>query len=253
MKGLLVLQTLARMGESSALALSASTGIPRPTVHRLLRTLVDAGYVNQERRGGGYRLTGLVAGLADAFKDDDWLLGAAGPVLDDLRHQVAWPTDVAICNGGSMVIWASTHDQNPLSLDRVVRGRRVSMLTSALGRAYLAYCPPAEREGLLRSLKPANALEREVLSNLELLHRELDATRARGYGLRERGSQPKTSSIAVPVMNGEWVVACLNIHWISRAMSTGEAVSRYLRPLQEAAKRFESQYAAYRRRARRIR
>ena len=65
----------------------------------------------------------------------------------------------------------------------------------------------------------------------------------RGYALRIRGSQPKTCSIAVPVMYGEWVVACVNIHWIASAMKPDVAVARYLGHLQEAASALGSAYA----------
>lgn len=244
-RGLAVLQELARVGEGGALALSRTLEIPRPTVHRLLDILVEAGYVTQDRRGGPYRLTDRVTSLADGYKDDGWLLGAAQPVLNALRDQVAWPTDVAICTGGWMVIVASTHDQNPLSLDRVVRGRRISMLTSALGRAYLAYCPSGEREALMESLQATTPVEREVLAAPVLFRREIEATRDRGYGLRVRGSQPKTASIAVPVMSDQWVVACINIHWIASAVTVEEAVRRYLGPLKEAACRLETEYRSY--------
>jgi IclR family mhp operon transcriptional activator len=242
-KGLALLKTLALGGENTALGLARDAGIPRPTVHRLLETLKQAGYVEQEAPGRGYRLTSLVKTLADGYKDDDWVFGAAGPVLATLRKTVYWPTDVAICIGGWMVVCASTHDMNPLSLDRVVRGRRIAMTTSSLGRAYLAFCPPVEREAILQSLRPHNELERQHLASPELFQRELQATRERGYALRVRGSQPKTCSIAVPVMYQEWVVACVNIHWIARALKPEVAIARYLGHLQQAAQDLADAYA----------
>ncbi len=242
-KGLALLHLLALHGESTALGLSERSGIPRPTVHRLLETLKEAGYVDQDAPARGYRLTSMVTTLADGYKDDDWVIGAARPVLETLRRAVAWPTDVAICIGGWMVVCATTHDQNPLSVDRVVRGRRISMITSALGRAYLAFCPVHERESLLDSLRPNTPLERRLLDNMELYRRELDATRERGYALRIRGSQPQTCSIAVPVMHQEWVVACVNIHWIASAVKPEDAVQRYLGHLQDAARALQQQYA----------
>lgn len=242
-KGLRLLNRLAMHGESSAQELAVSTGIPRPTVHRLLATLIEAGYVGQEVRGQGYRLTSAVKTLADGYKEDDWLFSASTPVLEQLRQQVSWPTDVALCLGGWMVVCASTHDMNPLSLDRVVRGRRIALLTSSLGRAYLAFCPEKERDALLQSLRPHSELERQHLASLELFRHELHQTRERGYALRIKGSQPKTCSIAVPVMYQDWVVACINIHWIARALKTDTAIERYLQPLQSAAKELAHAYA----------
>lgn len=244
-KGLALLQALAKQGEGTALRLAETTGIPRPTVHRLLQTLIEAGYVTQPARGGAYRLGDQVRSLADGYKNDDWIFGAASPVLSELRRAIAWPSDVAICMGGAMVVCTSTHDQNPLSLERVVRGRRVSMIATALGKTYLAFCPQSEREAFLESVEPANVHERELLREPDLYRRELHETRERGYGLRIRGVQPKTSSLAVPVMYRDWVVACLNMHWIARALKPEDAVARYLQPLQQAARALEMAYAGY--------
>lgn len=245
LKGLTLLEILARHGDSSVLRLADLSGIPRPTVHRLLQTLVQAGYVSQHQRGGTYSLEQPVRSLADGYKSDDWIFSAATPVLAELRKHVAWPNDVAINMAGAMTVCASTHDQNSLSLERVVRGRRVAMLSSALGRAYLAFCPASEREALLESLRPSNEVERMLLETPELLRRELAATRERGYGVRDRGIQPRTSSIAVPVMYNDWVVACVNIHWIASAMSVETAVERFLPHLKAAAQQLETVYVQF--------
>ena len=56
-KGLAVLRAMNRLGEASAASVAGTTGLPRPTAHRLLETLLATGYVARGRVRGTYRLT----------------------------------------------------------------------------------------------------------------------------------------------------------------------------------------------------
>lgn len=243
-KGLQVLEAMAAQGGGSALEIARRTGIPRPTVHRVLHTLIREGYVHQPGRGKDYRLTKMVTLVAEGFRGADWLYEASGPLLQRMRSKVVWPMDTAVCEGQWMVICANSHDLNPLSLDRVYRGRKVDMVASALGRAYLAFAPAAESEILVDALT-ADLAEPHRTIEIRKIHQEMQRTRERGYALRVRELQPKTSSIAVPVMHQESVIACVNIHWIDRAVRLDEAIANYLPHLREVAHELEEAYARH--------
>lgn len=242
-KGLKVLEVMAGQGGGSALEIARRTGIPRPTVHRVLHTLIREGYVEQPGRGQNYRLTKMVTLVAEGFKGEDWLYAASTPVLERLRSKIIWPMDTAVCEGGWMVVCSNTHDLNPLSLDNVYRGRKVNMIQSALGRAYLAFAPPAESEILIDTLT-ADMEEPHRSAEILGIRKEIEKTRARGYALRVKGIQPKTSSLAVPIMHGANVIACINIHWIDRAVKLSDAISTFLPQLRQVAHELEHAYAA---------
>jgi IclR family transcriptional regulator, mhp operon transcriptional activator len=55
-----LLKELSRQNVSSLDRLHRMTGLPKPTVVRLLETLISAGYVTNDRRQGGYKITSLV-------------------------------------------------------------------------------------------------------------------------------------------------------------------------------------------------
>ena len=46
-RGLAVLSALNQHGSATAIALARESGVPRPTVYRLLQTLMDGGYVGR--------------------------------------------------------------------------------------------------------------------------------------------------------------------------------------------------------------
>jgi IclR family mhp operon transcriptional activator len=161
-----------------------------------------------------------------------------------LSDEVVWPCDIATYQNGAMVIRATTHRRSPLSLERISNGQLVSMLATATGRAYLAFCSDAERGAILETLDRTDLPERDDMRHPLLLQRELEGTRRRGYGVRIRGMQPKTSSIAAPVMAGDLVVACININWIDSAVDLATILLRHLKPLLATARSIGAAYAA---------
>jgi len=241
-KGLAVLRAMNVLGETSAAGVAGATGLPRPTAHRLLETLCAGGYVAHGRVRGTYRLTPMVWALAEGYRDDDWIADIAEPVLRALGEQVVWPTDIATYDNGMMVVRTSTHHQSPLSLRRAITGYRFPMLGSSLGLAYLAFCPPAERSAILALLRRGDGPDRARLRARPSVDRLLDETRRRGYGLRRGSGSVRTSSISVPVMDGQRVLASLGLIWIDAAMTVELAVERFLPLLRRAADRIEADH-----------
>lgn len=61
----MVLEALSRRRSSTLGVLISETGLPRPTVVRLLHTLIAPGYATRLSRQQGYRLTDRVQGLSE--------------------------------------------------------------------------------------------------------------------------------------------------------------------------------------------
>lgn len=241
-RGLAVLRAVNALGQATAMDVARETGLPRPTVHRLLETLRAEGYVRRVALREAYRLTLKVRGLAGGYKDDDWITDVADVVLGDLVREVVWPTDIATFEDDGMVIRATTHRRSPLSIERSWVGRQLPMLSTAVGRTYLAFVPAAEREAILERLAGSTGPDGEKMRQRRQVLRVLADTRQRGYGTRQRELMLKTSSIAVPIMDGARVLGCLNIIWIDSAIRFETATARYLPMLRAAAARIEVEY-----------
>lgn len=222
-RGLDVLAALNRLGEATAAALSAETGVPRATVYRVLETLRADGYVAAAEERWSLRLG--VRALSDGFEDEEWITAIAIPALHALTAGIRWPSDLATLEGTAMVIRATTHKVAPFSIDRAMLGRALPVLESSLGRAWLAFSPSAERDALLRLLGGTP---------------RLGAVRRLGYALRASGGPwPHTRSVAVPIMAGGRVMACINAIWMARAVTVEEGLRQCLVPLLETAARIE--------------
>lgn len=203
------------------------SGIPRPTVLRLLATLAEAGYVLRSPQGRRWEVTPRVARLASGFNFDTWLAATSAPILVDLLGKVGWPSDVMMLGGTEIHVRASNRPQCGVAIEADFHGMRSPLAQSASGRAYLAWCPEVERRRLLALCVP-RAQERAVL-------RELEATRRRGYGLRDASLKPPVGAIAVPVMLGASVACVLDLVFLPRVEPVERIAARCLAPLREAA------------------
>ena len=239
-RGLAVLRAVNALGHATTVDVARETLLPRSTVHRLLETLREEGYVRRVGLRDAYRLTLKVRGLSGGYKDDDWITDVADVILDDLLKDVVWPTDIATFEDDGMVIRATTHRRSPLSIERSWVGRHLPMLSTAVGRTYLAFTATRERNAILERLATSEGSDAAELRNRRRVLRTLAATRERGYGTRQRELMLKTSSIAVPIMDGTRVLGCLNIIWIDSALKFETATARYLPILRKAARRIEA-------------
>ena len=142
LRGLSVLRALNENNYATAMQIARATDLPRPTVYRLLHTLMQAGYVTHAEARDTFRLTNMVRSLSDGFDDEAWVTQVAGPVLAELGDKIVWPADIATFDRDSMVVRETTHRRSPLSINREVPGFRPQVLLSSLGLAYLAWSTP---------------------------------------------------------------------------------------------------------------
>jgi IclR family mhp operon transcriptional activator len=141
-----------------------------------------------------------------------------------------------------MVILESSRRNSPFVINRKAIGRRPSLLKSAMGRAYLAFCSHEEREGLLERLRRSTHPDDKLAAATSMVDRILRDTQAQGYGVREPGYWAgaddyggEVCSIAVPVMVGESVAACISLLWVAGVSSVEEFAREHLASLREAA------------------
>jgi IclR family mhp operon transcriptional activator len=242
-RGLAILRALNENNYATALQLSRLTGLPRPTVYRLLDTLIAAGYVTHGQRPDIYRLTIAVRALSDGFNDEAWMTDVAAPIIAELGQSIVWPTDIATFDRDAMVVRETTHASSPLSINREKAGFRVPVLLSSLGLVYLAYVGEAERDTILATLAASDRPDAALARDRRAVGALLAQVRKRGYGFREGGISPKTGSIAVPVMWRERPLACINLHYILSAMTMEQVAERYLAPMRAAAAKIEKALA----------
>jgi IclR family mhp operon transcriptional activator len=239
-RGLKVLEYLNTVRAATAHGIAAELKIPRPTVYRILETLEEYGLLYRSASDSVFRLTAAAGQLSKGFTDEEWIVSLGTPLLTELGEKVIWPTDLATFDRDSMIIRQSTHRSSPFSIDVGMIGRRRHLLKSPLGRAYLAFCPEDERNQILEYLRCSQDPENALSHDEAFLERIFATSRANGYSSCRELCHPKCASIAVPVLYGSRVIACVNIVWVASIIDYDEAISRYLPELERTKIKMEA-------------
>ncbi len=245
-RGLDILSTLNlhRGGAATISELSEATSLHRTTVRRILETLVQAGYVAPVPSSNQYRLSVRVRSLSSGFRDEVWITDIASKPLSRLTADILWPSDIATLERSEMVIRASTHSLTSLSFHRSMVGRSLPMLSTAVGCAYLAFCSPAECAAILNVIGSRRDEEGEKARNSKAVGKLLDRIRTQGHAFNGGMwiDTDRFNAIAVPVMSGERVLACINVVFSIRSISAKDAVARYVEPLSATAREIEKMF-----------
>lgn len=235
-RGLDVLHEVNRSGGIRAGDVARQLELPRPTVYRLLDTLEELGYVARSASDDRFRVTRRASSLGDGYDPGVVICQAAAPYLAELNKALVWPVDLTTYENAAMVIQETTHSRSPLSIDRGMIGKRLPMLRTSAGRAYLAACSPRERDVIINHLRHIEESDDRPFLEEKRLARMLEETAQRGFAIRNEGEfNPKTSSIAVAIVRGDVVFGCISIIWIRSALAIEQAVAKYAIPLREAA------------------
>jgi IclR family mhp operon transcriptional activator len=233
LRALQILRALNRQPVSTVDAIHKHTAIPKPTIVRLLQTLEADGLVLRAPQYGAYHLTSDVMALASGYHSEPRIVEASAAVADGLTQNLKWPVSVGVPDGAAMVVRYSTIPNSPLSFFHSTINMRLSLITQAMGRAFLAFCDTTEQDALIELLErtssePIAGQEKEV-------RRMLAEVRERGYALRDPRVRPESSTIAVPIFDGARVVASIGLTWFSSALTVEQAVTRFFPPLREAS------------------
>jgi IclR family transcriptional regulator, mhp operon transcriptional activator len=224
--------------------LHAATGLPKATIVRLLQTLAAAGYVANDKRQGGYLVTSQVQSLSCGYHGDPLVVEAGRPWALEFTRRHRWPIAIALLDRDAMRVRFSTIPDSPISPFHATVNLRLCLLTRALGRAYVAFCPAAERDALLAALKSSPHPEDAGARNRASALRMLDATQRAGYAQRAVNVEPRSSStIAAPIRRGGGVLASVGMTYFRSAVSRRDLADHYAPLLQELARNIEASVA----------
>ncbi len=190
-----LLERLADAGGSASISeLASTTGLPLPTIHRLVRSLVTGGYVRQlpsRRYALGPSLVRL--GAAAEHLLADW----AVPHLVRVVEQVGESANLAVLDADAVVYVAQAPSPHSMRMFTEV-GRRVLPHCTGVGKALLSVLSDDQVRAILaRTGMPAQT-EHTITSPEELIA-ELAVIRARGYAIDDAEQEDGVRCVAVPV------------------------------------------------------
>lgn len=234
-----VLRALNELGAASVGDLHRKTKISKPTIVRMLETLISDGYVVRDNFLGGYSLTAEVQQLSVGYDTKSILIEASRTIVLELAKDIKWPISLATHSKGDMVVNYTSNPISPMAYPFSVLHMQLQMCSSAFGRCYFAFSDARERAKLLRRHKKY-WMQDGGYHSVEGLVRSVDHIRAKGYALSEKPS-PTMRFIAVPILDKERCVSAMGLGFFHRAVPTKSVEETIIEPLRQAANRISQQ------------
>ncbi len=178
-------------------ALVEHTGLPKPTLHRMLQQLEGAGLLQREADGRHYSTATRLRRLAENLLLNDSHHGARHAVLRQLVAQVGESCNITALSGSEVVYLDRVETAAPLRF-YLHAGSRVPVHCSASGKVMLAQMSPAQRRRLLVHA-PLEKYTANTTTGVAQLERVFQRVRRDGYALDEEEFLPGLLCIAVPV------------------------------------------------------
>lgn len=238
-----VLRAVNRLRIASINGIYEETGMPKPTIVRMLETLMAEGYVARDNLCGGYRVTHHVNDLTSGYEGISQIIEVSRPLAIDLTRRIKWPIGLGIIDGDAISIQFWTGTISPWAHTNTVLGVRPDLQSSAMGRAYLAFCPPEELETRLARFRtePERGFGEAEERRFRLL---LEQVRADGYATRDPRTKPyRTTTLAMPIREGGKVQAAITISFFKTAIPLADIPARIVVPLRETTTKIEEAFA----------
>jgi len=192
-----LLEVLADNGLELGIAeLCRKTALPKGTVHRLLGTLKNLGYIEQNPQNRKYYLTVKIFKLGTAVTDKIGLVQII-PYMKELSQQFNETINLAILDRDEIIYLYSVGSDNTLKLDLRI-GSNQPAYCAAVGKVLLAYLSEQELDGYLQRVKLKSYTPYTITSK-EYLKKDLKLIRERGYSFVNEEYMVGVSCVAVPL------------------------------------------------------
>ncbi len=198
LKPLALLETVAGMQHPATLAeLAISMGVPKPTMHRWLASLEDAGLLQRTLDGRRYELAPRASQLAFAILANKPGGAVRHEILRNVVHEVGEACNLTVLDGTHVTYLDRVESTWPLRIT-FQQGSKVPAYCSASGKLFLALMPPAKRNPVLRQIVLERLTENTLTDQSALLN-ELTAIRKNGYALDREEFMSGLVCLAVPI------------------------------------------------------
>lgn len=238
-KGLVLVDLVAHRTRSVRLTeLVEASGLPRPTVIRLLDALLDAGALRSEP-SGGYALGPQLLVWGQAYLNALDLPRQAQAPMRALVEESRETCFLGV-RDGSQVLYVAKADSPMAVRPAATISSRNPLHSTAIGKALLAFADPQFIASYLEG--PLVARTPNTIADPRRLQAELTVVRSRGYSVDEVENEEGVRCIAAPIRDhtGD-VVAAVSLsapayrfteqdphRWAPRVRATAGAIAAHI-------------------------
>ena len=205
-----------------------ASGIPMPTVYRVVMTLASEGYL-EHLPSGDYRPGVRVLTLGSASLRSLDLVELATPGLRDLAASTGETVNLCVLNDDRVLYLVRIRNSDLVTANIQV-GSTLPAVHTSIGKLLLAYLDQADLQARITAKSFGRGYGPNAKESLDELRSELPAIKAQGWATQDEELAFGLRSVAAPVRNADGqVIAGANIAVQARDWSA-QRVVRELRP-----------------------
>ncbi len=176
------------------------TKLQKATVHRILITLMENGFVERTPDGERFRLGRRLIELGLSALGQMNLRQMALPYMRQLVTQFRETCDLGLLDGDRVLSVEVMHSGRSLSIASVVGGH-LPLHSTANGKAMLAFQSPDFVERILQ--RPLDAYTPNTITSPERLRAELERIRQNGYAVDNEEMEIGIRAVAAPILTAD--------------------------------------------------
>jgi DNA-binding IclR family transcriptional regulator len=208
-----IIELLSQEPRSIAMTeISRRLDLHKSTVHRLLKSLRERGYVEKDLQTGNYKLGIGFVELASLYLNSLELKTEANPFLHQLSKLTGQTAFLAIMDGAEIVYIDKVETYNSLRRYTII-GKRLPLHATSLGKAMLSGFGDKEIEELYFDKKLVT-INKKTIATIDDLLAEIRQTRSRGWSIDDEENEKGTRCVGAPIFDyRDRVIAAVSIAW----------------------------------------
>ncbi|WP_193182955.1 IclR family transcriptional regulator [Nisaea sediminum] len=214
-----LIEMLSVHGTATVSEIARTTGLPRPTVYRLLRTLAARKITGMD--GKRHHLTLRLHELGVRARSVDMFQQRVQPILDRIVAATGLTAHLAVRDGNTAAFVAKRDGPEAMPMASRI-GWRGPLHCTAVGKVLLAEDDSQPELPLVRQTN-------QTIVDPSLLAKALEDVRRDGYALDDEELLPGLRCVAVPWRDGEALIGAISVSGRSDEVADPAGLAEVLR------------------------
>lgn len=192
-------QFMSNTSELGVTEISKNLNLHKNNIFRILATLENRGYIEQNLNNEHYKLGIKNLELGNYFLMHNGLTTIAGPLLEELTEEIEENSYLGMLKSNRIFYVQHAQSNQVLRVSSRV-GRRLSPLCTAIGKVILAYYNDTDRDKVIEANEFIQHTPKTITSKDQFI-KELEKIKLQGYAIDDEELDHGVTCISSPIFN----------------------------------------------------